>query len=148
LESRSGDFDWDYCLRERRQAAPVVNAIGLAHRLLGVKNEGIPEAQRLHKQPRWLIPTVLNEWGSRTPSMFSRHAVPMSRHLRYHDDLLNGLRHRWPNAVEATTTMNGPFNELPRLPFQIGNSFFRLGVFLTSLPKTWNTRRSNLSQKP
>ncbi len=53
-----------------------------------------------------------------------------------------------PNAVEATTTMNGPFNELPRLPFQIGNSFFRLGVFLKNLSKTRNTHRSNFSEKP
>ena len=45
--------------------------------------------------------------------------------------------------------MNGPFNELPRLPFQIGNSFFRLGVFLKKyLPKTRNTHRSNFSEKP
>lgn len=64
LESCPGDFDWNYCLREKRQAGPVVNAIGLAQRLLGVRIEGIPEALRLHKQPRWLIPTVLNEWGS------------------------------------------------------------------------------------
>jgi len=98
LEFRPGNFDWNYCLRDSRRARPVVHAIGLAHRLLGVKIEGIPEVQRLHKQPGWLIPTVLNEWGSPTPSMFSRHAVPMLRHLRHRGDLLNGLRHRWPQC--------------------------------------------------
>lgn len=135
LESQTQDFDWNYCLGERRQAKPVVSAIGLAHLLLGTEIKHVPGIQGLNKQPRWLVPTVLNEWGSASPSMPSRFAVPMWRHLRAHSEVLNGLRHRWPNAIEATTTMNGPFNEFPRLPFQIGNSLFRLGAFLTNLPK-------------
>ena len=138
LESCPRNFDWNYCLGERRQARPVVSAISLAHLLLGAKIDYIPEAQRFNKTPRWLIPTILKEWGSTMPSMQSRQAVPMLSHLRYQGDLLNGLRHRWPNPIEATTTMNGPFNELPRLPFQIGNSLFRIGAFLTHLPKAWN----------
>jgi hypothetical protein len=138
LESRPRNFDWNYCLGERRQARPVISAIGLAHLLLGAEIDCIPEAQRFNKHPRWVAPTVLNEWGSATPSMPSRHAVPMLRHLRRQGDVLNGLRHRWPNPIEATTTMNGPFNELPRLPFQIGNSLFRIGVFLSHLPKARN----------
>ena len=138
LESQPRDFDWNYCLGEKRQAAPVVTAIGLAQQLLGAEVEGMPEAQCSRKKPRWLIPTVLNEWGSPAPSMTSRHEVPMLGHLRRRKDLLQGLRHRWPNPIEATTTMNGPFNNLPRLPFQITNSFVRIGAFLTQLPKTWN----------
>lgn len=138
LESCPRNFDWNYCLGERRQARPVVSAIGLAHLLLGARIEPIPEAERFNKNPRWLVPTVLNEWGAPTPSMHSRQAVPMSQHLRHQGDLLNGLRHRWPNPIEATTTMNGPFNELPRLPFQIGNSLFRIATFLRRLPKAWN----------
>jgi hypothetical protein len=138
LESVTQDFDWNYCLGEKRQAAPVVCAIGLAQQLLGAKVDGFPESKRPKKTPRWLVPTVLNEWGSRAPSMTSRHDFPMSGHLRLRKDLLKGLQHRWPNAIEATTTMNGRFNDLPRLPFQIGNSLFRVGTFLTHLPKTWN----------
>ena len=138
LECRPQNFDWDYCLGERRQAAPVVRAIGLAQQLLGAEVDGMPQAQCLKKNPRWLIPTVLNEWGSPAPSMTSRHEVPMLGHLRRRKDLLKGLRHRWPNPIEATTTMHGPFNDLPRLPFQIANSLLRIGAFLTHLPKTWN----------
>ncbi len=62
----------------------------------------------------------------------------MLRHLRRREDLLKGLRYRWPNPIEATTTMNGPFNDFPRLPFQVGNSLLRIGSFLSHLPKTWN----------
>ena len=138
LESLPPHFDWDYCLGDSRQAAPVVNAISLAQQLLGAEVDGMPEAQRARKNPRWLIPTVLNEWGSATPSMTSRHVAPMLGHLRPRKDLLKGLRDRWPNPIEATTTMNGPFNNLPRLPFQIANSLVRVGSFLAHLPITWN----------
>jgi hypothetical protein len=138
LESRPRDFDWEYCLGERRQARPVASAIGLAHLLLAADVEDLGEAQRLKKHPRWLVPTVLNEWGSLTPSMSSRHAVPMMRHLQHPGHLLKGLRHRWPNPIEATTTMHGPFNGLPRLPFQVGTSLFRIGAFLKHLPEARN----------
>lgn len=138
LESLPKDFDWNYCLGEKRQAIPVAGAIDLAQQLLGAKVGDIPEEKRSKKTPRWLVPTVLNEWGSPAPSMTSRHDFPMAGHLRLRKELLKGLRHRWPNAIEATTTMNGPFNDLPRLPFQIGNSLFRVASFLTYLPKTWN----------
>jgi hypothetical protein len=135
LESLPESFDWNYCLRERLQARPVISAIALAQHLLGASSERLPEAHRFNQNPRWLIATVLNEWGSLTPSMSRRHEVPMMGHLHKQEDILDGLRHRWPNAIEATTTMNGPFNELPRLPFQIGTSMFRIGAFLAHLPK-------------
>ena len=138
LEGRAQNFNWDYCLGDRRQARPVISAIGLANLLFGAEVEDIPEPQRFKKYPRWLVPTVLKEWGSKTPSMPSRHAVPMLRHVRRRGDFFNGLRHRWPNPIEATTTMNGPFNDLPRLPYQIGHSVMRVGAFLSRLPKNWN----------
>jgi hypothetical protein len=138
LESLPQNFDWNYCLGEKLQARPVVSAIALAHLLLGANIAQIPEAHRFNQNPGWLVATVLNEWGSLIPSMSHRQEVPMLSHLRNQGNLLDGLRHRWPNAIEATTTMNGPFNELPRLPFQIGNSLFRIGAFLAHLPKTWN----------
>ena len=138
LESLPENFDWNYCLGEKRQAAPVVSAIELAQQLLGAKVDSLPEAKRSKKTPRWLVPTVLNEWGSEAPSMTRRHDFPMLGHLRTRRELLKGLRHRWPNAIEATTTMNGPFNNLPRLPYQIANSLFRVGSFMAHLPKMWN----------
>jgi hypothetical protein len=138
LESQPGNFDWNYCLGDKRQAASLRSAIALAHELLGAKEDDMPEAKRSMKNPRWLVPTVLNEWGSTAPSMTSRHDSSMLTHLKRRKDLLGGLRHRWPNAIEATTTMNAPFNDLPRLPFQIANSFVRIVSFLAHLPKAWN----------
>jgi hypothetical protein len=137
LESQAQDFDWNYCLGDKRQAAPLINAIGLAQQLLGAKVRSLPEKLRLKQYPRWLVSTVLKEWGSTVPTMIGRHDASMLMHVRRRKDLLEGLRHRWPNPIEATTTMSAPFNNLPRLPFQISNSLFRLGAFLTQLPRTW-----------
>jgi hypothetical protein len=36
----------------------------------------------------------------------------------------------WPNSIEATVGVNGPFNEMPRLPFQVGNCAVRAFNFL------------------
>ncbi|HEV7682738.1 MAG TPA: nucleotidyltransferase family protein [Pyrinomonadaceae bacterium] len=137
VESQPPEFDWNYFLGDERQAAPLVNAIRLAQQLLEAKAESLPEKLRSQQYPRWLVPTVLKEWGSPAPSMIGRHDASMLMHVRRRKDLLAGLRHRWPNAIEATTTMRARFNNLPRLPFQISNSLFRLGAFLTHLPRTW-----------
>lgn len=137
LESQPQDFNWNYFLGDERQAAPLVNAIGLAQQLLGAKGANIPERLYSIQYPRWLVSTVLNEWGSTAPSMIGRHDASMLAHLRRREGLLAGLGHRWPNAIEATTTMRAPFNNLPRLPFQISNSLYRLGSFIAQLPRTW-----------
>lgn len=138
LEFRPPEFDWNYCLREKRQAVTVLAAISLAHQLLGAETADLSQVRDSWKEPRWLIPTVLNEWGSPSPAMTRRHQASMLGHLRGGKDLLAGIRHRWPNAIEATTSMNGPFNNSPRLPFQIGNALLRAASFLSRLPKTWN----------
>lgn len=137
LESQPQDFDWDYCLGDERQGAPLINAIGLAQQLLGAKVESLPEKARATEFPRWLVPTVLKEWGATAPSMIGRHDASMLMHMQRREGLLAGLRHRWPNPIEATTTMSAPFNNLPRLPFQISNSLFRLAAFVAQLPRTW-----------
>jgi hypothetical protein len=40
----------------------------------------------------------------------------------------------WPNPITATATVSGPFNELPRLPFQIGFLVSSATAMLTQLP--------------
>jgi hypothetical protein len=137
VESQPPDFDWHYCLGDKRQAAPLVSAIGLAQQLLGARVPSFPEKFRLKQYPRWLVSTVLKEWGSTTPTMMGRHDASMLMRVRRRKDLLEGLRHRWPNPIEATTTMSAPFNNLPRLPFQIANALSRVGTFVSHLPKNW-----------
>jgi hypothetical protein len=138
IESRSADFDWEICLtKKRRRADWVICALRLAEQLLGARLDGTPAALIKSPLPRWLIPTILKEWEAEVPSMSQRHNAPMKSFLRYPAGVLKGLRHRWPNPIEATVSMNGSFNKLPRLPFQFGNCLARSVKFAAQLPKLW-----------
>jgi hypothetical protein len=125
LEAHGKDLDWDRCLSgARRQADWVACALGIGHQLLGLDLGDSPVGQRASKLPDWLIETVLEEWGTPLKSL-----QQLVIYLRDPRSWLRGfitefVRH-WPNAIEATMTMEGPFNGLPRLPFQIGHMFSR-----------------------
>jgi hypothetical protein len=131
LESLPSDFDWHYFLHGRhRNSEGVLCALVLAHRLLGASlPEDSPSALRDRSLPGWLSPSVLEQWGKMEHYMYS---LPMAFHLRHPKGLFQALRLRWPNPVQATARVGGPFNELPRLPFQIAECFQRTGKFLVS----------------
>ena len=137
LESRAVDFDWDYFLSgDRLRSDWVACAVGLAHQLLGVRVGDTPFEWRATHLPRWLVPTVLRQWSVlRTPHGCR---MEMATYLRHPAGLLDALRLRWPNAIEATIGVRGPFNELPRLPFQVGDALFRTARFLTQVPRSIN----------
>ncbi len=135
LESCSPDFDWDYFLSgNRRRTDWVACIIGLAHRILGVQIEDTPLAERAKNLPRWLVPTVLKQWGESYTPHGSRSR--MIHHLHSPSDLLKALRLRWPNPIEATIGVRGPFNEMPRLPFQIGDALLRTAKFVMRAPRS------------
>jgi hypothetical protein len=131
LESLPSEFDWDYFLSgKQRYTVGVLCALGLAHQLLGARlPEDSPLALRNRHLPGWLIPSVLEQWGKMEHYMYS---LPMAFHLRHPEGLFKALRLRWPNPIQATARVGGPFNELPRLLFQIAECFQRTGKFLAS----------------
>ena len=138
VESRSADFDWERCLGSNKRAADwVACAIGLAHRLLGARIDDTPVKWRAENLPRWLVPAVLKQWErpfARDHGV-GRHRAPMANYLRQPSGLFEDIGRRWPNPIEATVYMRGPFNELPRLPFQIGECVTRADRFIARLPK-------------
>jgi hypothetical protein len=123
LETRPADFDWDWCLRgDRRLAEGLLCALGLANQLLGARVEDTPAAGRASSLPRWLIPAVLRQWGQ----PYVRYTdLPLAAYMRRPAALLPALGRRWPNPIEATLSMRAPFNELPRLPFQLADGVAR-----------------------
>lgn len=138
VENRASDFDWDRCLgRNRRRADWVACAIGLAHVLLGADVTNTPVARRAERLPRWLVANVLKQWE--TPYSMSQppvtHRAPMAKYLRDPRGLLKDLRRRWPNPIEATLYVGGPFNELPRWPFQVGECIGRTAKLIARLPR-------------
>jgi hypothetical protein len=135
VESLPANFDWDYCVgRKRRWSNWITCALKLAQQLLGAQINQTPAAENLKHLPRWITCTLLKEWGSLQPSMVSRHRSPMASHLRHPSALLAGFRHRWPNPIEATIFAGGKFNELPRLPFQLGSYLVHGAKFAARLP--------------
>ena len=136
VEAAGDGFDWDHCLTQDRRLAGWVNsAVRAAHELLGADIRHTPAASAARRLPRWLVPTILREWGSRLPSMPERHRAPMA-YLRSPAGIWKGLRHRWPNTIEATVGVGAPFNDWPRLPFQLGNCVARTVKFAVRLPKS------------
>ena len=132
LESLPKDFDWEYLLRgDRRRADWVASAVCLAHQLLGARLDGIPAAERARHLPRWLVPSVVSQWSKGEHYMDS---PSMAYSLRHPARLLGALRLRWPNPIQATVSVGGPFNELPRLPFQLWECVLRTTHFLTQIP--------------
>ena len=124
LEARPADFDWAYFLSGNRKRSDwAACAIGLAHQLLGAQVADTPVAERAQRLPGWLIPTVLMQWGRGQVPHGTR--MPMGSYLRDPAGLLTALRLRWPNAIEATVGVRGSFNDLPRLPFQLGECVTR-----------------------
>jgi hypothetical protein len=138
LESWTNEFDWDRCLAgSRREADWVACAIGLASLLLGVDIEGTPIAHQAMRLPSWLVKAVLRDWG--TPVRSPRQLYAMLRQpLRLLAELPEELLSHWPNPIEATMTLRGPLNWVPRLPFQIGHVVSRSVALVSEL--IWTSR--------
>jgi Uncharacterised nucleotidyltransferase len=137
LETRPADFDWDLFTDHRdRRRKWFAGTVVLANLLLGARMDGVPGALTAEPLPSWFVPSVLRAWELR--SMSRRHTTPMGAAWRAPARTLKprSLSSHWPNPIEATIGVNGPFNEMPRLPFQIGNCAVRTIAFLRHLRRS------------
>jgi len=91
----------------------------------------LPHVETRHL-PRWLLPSVLRQWSLGVHYM---NSPSMAYSLRHPAQLPKALRLRWPNPIQATVGIGGPFNELPRLPFQLAECLLRSGYFVTQIPR-------------
>jgi hypothetical protein len=116
LEEIPPDFDWAH-LRSLppRQAEEVRVVAQLAHRLLGADLGRTPWSTD-EVIPGWLAPAVLKAWerGGHY-SLTTRIALAETHPRRF----LESVRIRWPNPIEATVRWGAPYNDLPRLPYQL-----------------------------
>jgi len=136
IESLPATFSWDVCLGLNATRAKWIKcAIGLAKQLLGANTDDVPDKLNL-QVPAWLLENVLKQWerpfAINQPPM--SHPLPMANLLRHPSQLPEGLRQRWPNPILATISVNGEFNNLPRLPYQLANLISRAGRLLLNLP--------------
>lgn len=148
IESLPAGFDWDICLgKNLKRSHWIKTAIGLAARLLGARVDSLPDEVQKTRLPDWLVQSVLSQWEQpfaiNQPPM--SHPMPMSRAFRRPGTLIEALRQRWPNPILATISVNGEFNTLPRLPYQLGNYLMRAGRFLVDAPHFFSSRRNTSS---
>lgn len=138
IESLPDGFDWKVCLGTNRTRANwIETAIALSQALLQADTGRLPKREVNHL-PAWLIENVLLQWSH--PFAMDQapmnHLVPISGLLRQPANLIDGLRNRWPNAIIATISVNGRFNNVPRLPYQLANCGARMASVLTRTKQT------------
>jgi len=146
LEALPPGFDWDYCLRgSAREARRVVCALGLAHELLGAQIDVACLSMQAAPLPRWLVPAVLRKWGAPAENVLPPLILTL---IREPGSLPHSLRHGWPDPIDATVWLAGPFNELPRFPYQLAHFLKRAALVLPRsarvLAREW--QRSNRDQ--
>jgi hypothetical protein len=144
VESRPAGFDWDlFRGRDPKRGEWFACSISLAQHLLEADLAGVPEAIAKKRPPGWLVPAVLKAWEVR--AMLHRHSSPMTNLWRHPTYALRPkhLRTHWPNAIEGTIGVNGPFNEAPRLVFQLGNCAVRALAYVRHLPKMLRDNSAN-----
>lgn len=130
MESLPADFNWDYCLRGKSGISEwLACAFGLAHQLLGASLDDTPLSPRARRLPRWLVPSLLSQWGLKDDQR--QHPAPQNP--RKPSELM-GLYLRWPNPIQATVRVGGPFNAFPRFPFQVAELLSRTLQLLVHLP--------------
>lgn len=122
LESRPAGFDWDHCLGgSRRRAHWVICTLGLAQQLLDARVDDTPAAPGAKHLPTWFVPAVLRQWDRCTMTGYGGSVVSyVASHWRDPRQILKEARLRWDMPIAATVALRGPFNEVPRLPFQLG----------------------------
>ncbi len=134
-------FDWELCMSgDRWRSEGVRCGLGLARALLGVELEkaGVPAAWRDPSLPEWLIPSVLRSWGARKHWLHmddARELVGSPRKLL----AVAGLK--WSNPLEVTYRRGAPWNENPRLPYQVFDYLARGLGFIGGLPGATLRRR-------
>jgi Uncharacterised nucleotidyltransferase len=129
LETRPRELDWEVLLGGgKRTREAIGTAVGLARTVLGADLGTSPAAELAIRGPSWLVPAVLRQWG-----LGSGWREPMGSFLRRPQGAFAELLRHWPNPIEGTMGVRGPWNAWPRLPFQLAHFVVRGALFARSL---------------
>ena len=133
VESRPGDFDWDYCTRAGSSGSDRIAAVlNLASELLGAGLEGVPGRLTGGRLPSWLTGSILRNWGGRE---YHHGNLSVMSCFREPERTAEFLLQLWPNPIHSTVRLGAPLNSLPRFPFQAVDGAYRLIRFLFGFPQ-------------
>ncbi len=125
VERLGRSLDWDYLLAgDATRSDGVACALLLARALFGARLEGAPSALS-RSLPRWLSASVLEQWGRPFVALDDLGPLP-----RRPAALLAEARLRWPTPVVATFTTGAPWDDRPRLPYQLADVGTRAARYL------------------
>jgi hypothetical protein len=122
VENRDADFDWDRCLNAngKKRRRWIACAILLANKYFGTSIEDTPLASE-KELPNWLVKAVEKEWANPV------RLASMDTFLHDRKGFWQQLKKRFPpNAAQATIEMEGDFDRLPRIFYQIADMFSRV----------------------
>jgi hypothetical protein len=133
LENLPASFDWDYFVSgDSRRTEWALCVVGLAHCLLGARVGNIPTYPQSQQPPPWLTDAVLRQWGI---GCSEDHRL-MTSFLRRPGDIPAAALRRWPNPIEASVRWRAPFDERPRLPYQLAEYAVRIVHFAGRLARS------------
>ena len=124
VANRPPDFDWNKCLSvvSSNRRRWIIYTIGLASKYLGLKIDDLPFADEAKKLPEWLPKAVEREWKSEVKLQ------PLARFTRHPREFFAQVKKRLPpNPIHATVDMEGNFDAITRIHYQIGTIFKRVG---------------------
>lgn len=134
LEAIPREFDWDYAMWGDHWLSEGVRcALGLVRTLLRVDLEkaGVPAGWREGPLPEWVVPAALRAFGA------TRHYMDLpdpGELVLKPGVLLRAARLRWSNPLEVTWRLRAPWNDRPRLPYQLLDYLLRGAGFLRRIP--------------
>ena len=124
VQNRSADFDWSRCLdaagKIRRKW--VVSTIAVAQRELGLELAGTPIEAEINTGkaiPAWLSEALQKEWDDPVKLGILSQSQSWQTFAKQ-------LRKRFPpNPILASIDVEAPFDDTPRLRYQIKDVFHR-----------------------
>ena len=131
LDRLPPDFDWDYFLSgKERSSSWVMCVIRVAQQMLDARADVPADGRMAAELPEWLVPAVLQAWGTGHPDYDSRFRVS----LRHPAGVLRAVRNRWPSRIQAAAGWRAPSSKVPVRPLQAWD--------LTVRGATWLRARS------
>lgn len=135
VANRPPDFDWERFLKtvDETRRHWLVCTIAVARRYLDLDVSDTPIAEEITGLPVWFVETIEKEWIDEVSLTDIRQSAQNGKIL------WKQIRKRFPpNAIHASVMCGAPFDDSPRLPYQISNFFSRL---------TFSIRKSYFPQK-